>query len=525
MRSADEVPWWRRGVIYQVLVPSYFDSNGDGIGDLPGVASKLEYLEWLGVEAVWLSPIFASPFKEMGYDPSDYTSVNPRFGTLEDFDALLDEAHRRKLRVVLDWVPNHTSSEHPWFQASRSSREDPQRDWYIWRDPRPDGSPPNNWLSIFGGSVWTLDEHTGQYFLHTFLEEQPDLNWWNRDVRQAVYDAMRFWLDRGVDGFRLDALDLLVKNPEYPDNPPNPDYNPDNDGPDMAVLPVHTRDQPGVHECVAEMRSLLDDYEERMLAGELYVSAEQIARFYGEERPELHLPLNPAFGLIPWNAEALHAAIDGYLCKTIDRGWPSWMISSHDGHRVASRAGAEQTRVAAMLLLTLGGTPVLYYGDEIGMHDVDVPPEQEKDPQGKRIGRRRDPARTPMQWSDEANAGFTSGEPWLPVADDYPQINVRTQSHDGTLLAFYRALLALRRDDDALSNGTCIMGERQGDLLSFRREGSERTLLVVLNLGADEQRYELQGGRVVLSTFLDRNGEETGPSVELRGNEGLILET
>lgn len=517
--------WWQRGVIYQLLVPTFYDSNGDGMGDLPGVTSKLEYLQWLGVDAVWLSPIYDSPFVELGYDPSDYTTVNPRFGTMDDFDALLEEAHRRDIRVILDWIPNHTSSKHPWFEAARSSRKDPKRDWYIWRDPKPDGSPPNNWISVFGGSVWTFDERTEQYYLHTFLDAQPDLNWWNPDVRAAVTDAMRFWLDRGVDGFRLDALDLLIKHPEFPDNPPNPEYNPENDAPDMAVLPEYTRDQPEVHPIVADMRSLVDGYDDRILLGELYLDVERIAAYYGAERPELHLPLNPIFGSLPWEADELRKAIDDVLCRAPDHGWPSWMISTHDGRRVASRAGEEQVGVAAMMLLTLRGTPILYYGDEIGMHDVEIPPEKERDPQGKRIGRKRDPVRTPMQWNDWANAGFTSGDPWLPVPEDYAAINVDSQSDGPSLLSLYRALLVLRRELPALSVGSCTLDEREGSVISYYREGANGRVLILLNLGPEPQEAEIgeTGARIRLSTSLDREGEETGGKVMLHANEGLIL--
>ena len=526
---AKALPWWHRGAIYQLLVPSFFDTNDDGMGDLPGVTQKLEYLCWLGVDAVWLSPIYASPLEDLGYDVSEFTDIEPRFGTLADLEDLLREAHRRGLKVILDWVPNHTSSEHPWFQGARSSREHPQRDWYIWRDPKPDGSPPNNWLSIFGGSVWEFDEGTGQYYLHTFLKEQPDLNWSNPDVREAVLDAMRFWLDRGVDGFRLDALDLLMKDPQFPDNPPNPNYDPESDGPDMAVLPTYTRDQPAVHDVVAQMRRLVDEYQDRVLLGELYLPIDQIIAFYGRDEPELHLPLQPFFGSLPWTVEELYRLIDPYLGQMPENAWPSWMLSTHDGRRVASRAGAAQAPVAAMMLLTLPGTPIIYYGDEIGMHDVQVPPEKERDPQGKRIGRKRDPVRTPMQWNDWIQAGFTSGEPWLPIADDYEETNVDNQSEARSLLTLYRRLLALRTEIATLVSGSYVLDAQREHIISYRREDDERRLLILLNLGSEPQTVELdergERNRVLLSTFLDRENEEVENAVELRGDEGLILTT
>jgi alpha-glucosidase len=526
---AKALPWWQRGAIYQLLVPSFFDTDDDGMGDLSGVTQKLEYLQWLGVEAVWLSPIYASPLEDLGYDVSDFTDIDPRFGTLADFEDLMQEAHGRGLKVILDWIPNHTSSEHPWFQGARSSREHPLRDWYIWRDPKPDGSPPNNWLSIFGGSVWEFDEATGQYYLHTFLKEQPDLNWSHPDVQEAVLDAMRFWLDRGIDGFRLDALDLLTKDPRFPDNPPNPNYNPEFDGPDMAVLPTYTRDQPAVHDVVATMRRLVDEYQDRVLLGELYLPTDQIIAFYGADEPELHLPLQPVFGSVPWTAEELYRLIDPYLGQMPEDAWPSWMLSTHDGRRVASRAGAAQAPVAAMMLLTLPGTPIIYYGDEIGMHDVKVPPEKERDPQGKRIGRKRDPVRTPMQWNDWVQAGFTSGEPWLPVADDYEATNVDDQSEARSLLTLYRRLLSLRREIPTLVSGSFVLEAPRERVISYRREDDERRLLILLNLSSEPQTVELdeQGGRnrVLLSTFHDRENEEVENAVQVRGDEGLILTT
>ncbi|SRR5690606_27727125 len=518
-------PWWQRAVIYQLLVPTYYDSNGDGLGDLVGVTSKLEYLQWIGVDAVWLSPIYDSPFLEMGYDPSNFVDVNPRFGTLEDFDALLEEAHRRDLRVILDWVPNHTSSEHPWFKASRSARNDPRRDWYVWQDPKPDGSPPNNWISVFGGSAWEYDEKTGQYYLHTFLEEQPDLNWWNPEVRDAVLDAMRFWLDRGVDGFRLDALDLVIEDPDYPDNPPNPEYDPEADAPDMSVVHEYTRNQPTIHEIVIEMRRLVDEYDDRVLLGELYLHIEEIATYYGEEDPELHLPLNPTFGLIPWEADELFEAIDGALTCSPEDGWPSWMLSTHDGVRVATRAGAAQAPVAAMMLMTLRGTPILYYGDEIGMEDAEIPPEKERDPQGKRIGRKRDPVRTPMQWNDWIHAGFSTADPWLPAAENFSEVNVQMQSDGPSLLNLYRALIRLRREEPALGNGSCSLVEAGDSVISYWRDSDGGRMLVALNLTGEDQTFDAgEGGGVVrLSTYLDREGEVLHDGVTLRPDEGLVI--
>src|SRR5438445_8867838 len=274
--------WWQTGVIYQIYPRSFLDSNRDGIGDLPGIVSKLDYLRWLGVDALWLSPIYPSPMADFGYDVSDYTDVHPLFGTLHDFDILLEQAHKRNLKVILDYVPNHTSDEHPWFQLSRSSRKHEKRDWYIWRDPSPDGGPPNNWLSNFGGSAWHFDEQTGQYYLHIFDAKQPDLNWRNPSVRQAMYDVLRFWLDRGVDGFRIDVLSRLLKDEQFRDNPPNPQWK-QGGPPGMRQLGLYTADLPEIHEIVREMRAVVDAYDERILIGELYLTMERMVRYYGEQ--------------------------------------------------------------------------------------------------------------------------------------------------------------------------------------------------------------------------------------------------
>jgi alpha-glucosidase len=520
----EALPWWQDGVIYQLLVPSFYDAGGDGFGDLQGMSQKLDYLEWLGVDAVWLSPIYSTPFRELGYDVSDYENIYEGFGTLSDFDALLAEAHRRDLRVILDWVPNHTSSEHPWFEESRSSRDNARRDWYVWRDPGPDGGAPTNWLGIFGGSVWAYDEPTGQYYLHVFLEEQPDLNWRHPDVRQAHYDAMRFWLDRGVDGFRIDALDLIVEDDAFRDNPPNPGYNPEVDGPDMAVLPVHTRDHPRVHEIAAEMRRIVDAYhDDRLLLGELYLGPEELAAYYGHEAPELHLPLNPIFAGMEWSAEVLREAVEMLLAHVPDDGWPTWAMSTHDGRRIASRAGWQQAGPAALMLLTLRGTPILYYGDEIGMHDVEIPPDRQVDPQGRLIGRNRDPVRTPMQWDAGPNAGFSAAEPWLPVPEDHQTTNVNVQTGRRSLLEFHRKMLALRRREPALARGTLVGLSASDDVLAYVREAEGTRMQIVLNLGPVQRAFDLQGtGSILLSTYMDR--EETAEGVlKLRPNEGVLV--
>jgi alpha-glucosidase len=524
------VLWWQRGIIYQIYPRSFMDSNGDGAGDLPGITSQLDYLQWLGVDAMWISPIFPSPMADFGYDISDYTAIHPLFGTLADFDVLLAEAHRRHLRVILDYVPNHTSDQHPWFLASRASRHNAKRDWYIWCDSGPDGGPPNNWRSVFGGSAWEWDATTGQYYYHAYLKEQPDLNWRHPEVQANMLEVLRFWLDRGVDGFRVDALRQLIKDDQLRDNPPNPAYHA-SQGPYDALLPVYTTDRPEVLEMITSMRRIVDQYHERLLIGELYLSIERLMRYYGINGVGVHLPFN--FHLIhsPWDARQIEALISRYEAALPAYGWPNWVLGNHDQHRLASRIGAAQVRVAAMLLLTLRGTPTLYYGDEIGMRNVAIPPGLVQDPWEKNVpglGLGRDPERTPMQWDDRLNAGFTIGTPWLPVAADYAAVNVAAERCDPTsVLMLYRRLMALRREMPALSVGTYEPIIASGDVLAYVRAYAGQRLLVMLNLGSQPQQLELSSaplqGWIALSTHLDRAGERVGGAISLRADEGAII--
>jgi alpha-glucosidase len=530
--TAANYVWWQRGTVYQIYPRSFVDSNGDGVGDLPGIISRLDYIRWLGVDAIWLSPIYPSPMKDFGYDVSDYTGVHPLFGTLDDLDRLLHEAHARHLRVILDFVPNHSSDQHPWFLESRSSRDSPKRDWYIWRDPAPGGGPPNNWLSCFGGSAWAFDEHTGQYYYHAFLAEQPDLNWRNPRVVEAMLGVLRFWLERGVDGFRVDVLWHLIKDEEFVDNPANPGWHQGMD-PYQALIPVHTTDRPEVHDVIARMRRLFDEYDDRVLIGEIYLPVERLVQYYGADLQGAHLPFNFQLILSRWDARHIARLIDEYEAALPERGWPNWVLGNHDQHRIASRVGLAQARVAAMLLLTLRGTPTLYYGDEIGMRDVEIPREKVQDPFERNVpgrGLGRDPERTPMQWSDEPNAGFTVGEPWLPMASDYPTVNVEAQRADpGSMLTLYSRLIGLRRGEPALEVGRIEPVEAAGDVLAYRRLGrsGESAFLIALNLGSREQRLPraagAPAGTIALSTRLDRAGERFDGDLRLRPDEGVIV--
>src|SRR4051812_43621968 len=333
--------WWQRGTIYQVYPRSFMDSNGDGVGDLRGIVSRLDYLRWLGVDAIWISPIYPSPMKDFGYDVADYVDIDPLFGSLADFDHLVSEAHARGLKLILDFVPNHTSDQHAWFRESRRARNSPKRDWYLWHDPGPGGGPPNNWRSCFGGSAWELDEATGQYYYHAFLKEQPDLNWRNPHVVEAMLGVLRFWLDRGVDGFRVDVLWHVIKDEALRDNPPNPDWREGMD-PYQALVPLHTTDRPEVHGIVTRMRRLFDEYEDRVIIGEIYLPVERLMRYYGADLAGAHLPFNFQLISAPWAAANLASLIQQYERALPSGAWPNWVLGNHDQHRIATRVGEAQ---------------------------------------------------------------------------------------------------------------------------------------------------------------------------------------
>jgi alpha-glucosidase len=527
-----ERPWWEAAVIYQVYPRSFQDSDGDGIGDLPGIAGRLDYLAEMGVDAIWLSPIFRSPMRDFGYDISDYQAVDPIFGDLTDLDDLIQGAHRRGLRILLDYVPNHTSSDHVWFRESRSSRTHPRRDWYLWADPASDGGPPNNWLSMFGGSGWEWDETTGQYYFHAFLREQPDLNWRNPAVRSAMYDVLRFWLDRGVDGFRVDVMWLLVKDDEHRDNPPDPAWRPTDRRTYDSLMPVYTADRPEVQDIVAEMRAVLDEYGDRVLVAEIYLPVERLVRYYGAHPVRgAHLPFNFQLLELPWDAEQIGAAVTAYEALLPPAAWPNWVLGNHDRPRIASRLGEAQARVAAMLLLTLRGTPTLYYGDEIAMADVEIPEELRQDPaRHDGPGRGRDPQRTPMRWDASRNAGFTTGVPWLPVGPDVERINVASRlAEQGSILHLCRDLLRMRRAEAAFNIGAWSLVTAAGKLLAYERWIDSSRFVVALNLGhetLDAALPVIPGDEVVLSTHLDRSGpvsSEADGSIRLRPDEGIIV--
>ena len=516
-----DLSWWKRAIIYQVYPRSFQDSNGDGIGDLNGIGSRLDYLMHLGIDAIWISPIYPSPMADFGYDVADYCGIDPIFGTMEDFDRLLEEIHHRELRLILDFVPNHTSDQHPWFIESRSSLENPKREWYIWRDE------PNNWQSHFGGSAWEFDERTGQYYLHEFLKEQPDLNWRNPAVKAAMFEALRFWLRKGVDGFRVDVMWLMIKDDQFRDNPPNPAYKP-GQGSRARFLPVYDADRPEVHELVAEMRGVLDESGDRVLIGEIYLPIPRLVEYYGKDLAEANLPFNFQLLQCAWTAEELARTIRDYVAAVPKGAWPNWVLGNHDNPRIASRVGVKKARAAALLLFALPGTLTVYYGEELGMRDVPIAPEEAKDPAEKRqpgIGMGRDPERTPMPWDDSAQAGFTTGEPWLPVGDANRRLCVEASEKDPySMLALYGRLLALRRKQPVLVRGDVTEIRGDNDVLQFVRSDAEKRIVILVNLAAEERRVAIGDGRILVSSGMHRDGERSSGEVRIEAEEAVIIE-
>jgi alpha-glucosidase len=522
--------WWEGAAIYQIYPRSFADANGDGIGDLRGIIDHLDHLRGtdasLGVDAIWLSPIFPSPLHDFGYDISDYTDVAAEFGTLADLDALIAACHARGLKLLLDLVPNHTSIEHPWFVESRASRESARRNWYTWVDPAPDGGPPNNWRCAFGPPAWTLDETTGQYYLHSFYPEQPDLNYRNPAVADAIHDVMRFWFRRGVDGFRVDAVAHVLKDPLLRDNPP---YRRDSWMPGFGMRmhqdPLWNMDRPEVHGVVRGLRRVADEFPGRVLLGEIYTPVERLAGYLGEDRAdEFQLAFDFELLHTPWDWQLFMLAIERAEALHPPNSWPTYALSNHDNPRAATRYGRERARIAAFLLLMLRGVPVLYQGEEIGM--VDAPPSAA----GDRVG--RDAQRTPMQWDASPSGGFSTGAPWLPLVD--PAVaNVAEQSTDpASLLSLYRRLLRVRADVPAVRCGThrSIFGLADG-VLAWLREHDGQRVLVVCNLSdgarvldsAPLRRFGLPDAGDVLVATSDRAGRVELRSLQLEPLEGLAL--
>ena len=527
-RESSSSAWWRTAVIYQIYPRSFQDTSGDGVGDLPGITSRLDYLSnTLGVDAIWVSPFFPSPMADFGYDVSDYTDVDPTFGTLDDATTLIASAHGHDLKVIIDWVPNHSSDQHPWFIDSRSSRDNPKRDWYVWRDPAPEGGPPNNWLSLFGGPAWELDDATGQYYLHSFLKEQPELNWRNPDLEAAMVATLRFWLDRGVDGFRVDVAHFLAKDPAFRSNPSSassPEAMKDHH--EYATQEhLYDKAHPDIHAVHRRIREVLDEYEDTFSIGEIHeFDWVEWAKYFGNSLDELHMPQNFSMVWADWTASGFRDRIVSQEEALPQGAWPNHVFGNHDEPRLSTRLGPHRIRAAAVMLLTLRGTPTMYYGDELGLVDGVIELGQEQDPWGrKHPDLNRDMCRTPMQWTVDGGMGFTTpgSRPWLPFADPGTSVASQLDEPESTL-SLYRELLTLRRTTPELMLGDVTMIDSTNDnVLVYERTLSGSSTYVAVNFTDEEQDVEFPTEiRQALSSVRERSGGFS--SVTLLANEAII---
>ena len=528
----NKLEWWKTSVIYQCYPRSFQDSDGDGNGDLTGVRYRVPYFASLGIKALWLNPIFVSPQKDNGYDVANYTDVDPLFGTMEDLKLLLKDLHKSDIHLLLDFVPNHTSDEHPWFQESRRNRNNTKRHWYVWKDGKGDGKPPNNWVSVFGGSAWTYDNISHQYYLHQFSEFQPDLNYSNPDVQTAIEDVFRFWLELGVDGFRVDAVKHLLEDPDLCDEPINT-HSSCHDCYDSLIHKL-TTDYPGLHNIIKRWRKILDQYSHkqiRLMIGEAYDPIETVMKYYGENGDEFHFPFN--FFLLSnsdWTGIRVSQIVNDWLDHMPHGAWPNWVLGNHDNHRIASKAGNYLARALNVLLLTLPGTPTTYYGEEIMMTDVNIPPSRKQDLYGD-----RDMERTPMQWNSGVNAGFTTGRPWLPLSDNYTQFNVDTENNtDSSMLQLYKVLLTLRSAYPALQFANFETVLSNDSLFVYRRyhNSSSVHFLIAINFCEQpvnltiplEHASKLKHPEIVLSSSnLSRMGAVDLNRVLLSKGEAIII--
>lgn len=490
--------WSNKNAILEIYPRSYFDANNDGVGDLKGITQKLDYLkgtpESLGVDAVWITPFFRSPMKDFGYDVANYQEVDPIFGTIEDFEELIEQAHARDIAVMVDFVPNHTSSEHPWFQEALLSPESEKRDYYIFRDPGPDGTPPNNWLSVFGGSAWEFHEETGQYYLHSFLPEQPDLNWENPLVQKEMGDALRFWFDKGVDGIRVDAIRWMGKNRAFHDDPHNEAFVTGQD-PYHLVRHENSRFSPELDKYLGHIAAVAKEYDDKIILWEDHLDDltpidSQVKRIYSIDR-EVAAPFNFQAMHIDFNAKSFAKMVNEYQQYIPDGAHTFYCFGNHDESRLVTRFGEKQARMLAVMQLTLPGTPVIYYGQEIGMSDGQIAPDQIRDPFELRVpgrGLGRDPERTPMQWSGGTNAGFTeSDSPWLPIAHTFETINVEAENTDSnSSLSLYKNLLKLRSDSPVFGSANYQSAFEDEKIFAYWRSNEKDTFLVVLNFCDEE---------------------------------------
>jgi len=498
--DAEGHQWWQHAVFYEVYPRSFADGNNDGVGDLNGITSKLGYLHDLGVDAIWITPCYPSPQVDFGYDVSDYENIDPMYGTLADFDRMAAEGKKQNIRIIMDYVINHTSDKHKWFIASKSSKKSPYRNWYVWRDGKGPNQPPNNWISEFGGSAWKFDPTTGQYYYHYFYAEQPDLNWNNPAVEKAMFDVTRWWYKRGVAGFRLDAVDTLFEDPDLRDNPVLPGKNKFGD---PNTQEIYNKKLPGVHEVLQNLRKVADE-NDAVLIGETWTkNIDELKKYYGEHNNELQLPMDFMFTrvdkLSPPEFRRQIAAAD------TAGGWPTWVISNHDIERSYNRYGDgahndDIAKLMAALYFTLRGTPIMYYGEELGMENNDPKRKEDvQDPKGRTgwpADKGRDGERTPMQWNDAENAGFSTHEPWLPVPPSYKTHNVAAESKDpNSVLEFYRKVLALRHTNSVLLEGNySALNEEDPNVLSYLRTYKGNSVLVALNMSGSAQKASFHLG-------------------------------
>jgi len=532
--------WWQKAVFYQVYLRSFKDSNSDGVGDLAGIIDNLDYIKGdvgtgLGADAIWINPFYPSPMKDFGYDVCDYCDVHPLFGDLETFERLIEAAHERNIKVVIDWVPNHTSSEHPWFLDSKSSTLSEKREWYIWKDPSPDGSFPNNWGSCFGGPAWTFDEKTGQYYFHQFDSSQPDLNWRNPEVQDAMFDTLRFWLDRGVDGFRMDVVYMIWKHPDMPDQACKASDNnhiPLNNFYERQIQ-NYSCNFNGIHSLIARIRAVVDEYPDTVTIGELWLPLEERVKYYGKG-DEFQLPFNFGLfytggfsGFLEYGADNYRNHVEHFerLCPA--SGWPNYVVGNHDIPRLVSRVGSEdKARVVALLLLTIRGTPTIYMGDELGLEEAVIAPERIQDPAGKAMGasHNRDGCRTPLPWSNTNFGGFSDVEPWLQMPADWFERNVESmQGDERSIWSFYSKLIHYRQSHDSLMLGDYQTKPSPRGTYAYTRRYRNEIHLVLLNLSDSRQQFEIQeGNKFVLGTHAEME-PVSGNFYSLAAHSGVLL--
>lgn len=529
--------WSRDAIVYQIYPLSFQDSNGDGKGDLEGIIKRLDYLNGnehsLGINTVWISPFYKSPMADHGYDVSDYKSIDPAFGTMETFERLVKELHKRDIKVIVDFVGNHTSSQHTWFKESQSSRENPKRDWYVWHDPKPDGDVPNNWLSVFGGSAWTYDEKTKQYYLHSFLKEQPDLNWNNPEVRKEMMNTLDFWVSKGVDGFRIDAIQHFLEDSEWKDDTLNPQFTQKTDDPYQTLLHDHSRvDIEKMTTLGSFVTEALNTYPDIFIIGEAYIGPKDLQKFYQLCPNNRFAPFNFTLISTPWNVADFKNTIDSYQAILTPENIPNYVFGNHDISRVATRIGEAKARITSFLQFTLPGMPFVYYGEEIGMTNGAIPFEAVKDFLSKffhGFHPGRDLERTPMQWDDSPHAGFSNSKPWLPVNGNYKTVNVEHEKNDPlSMLSHYKSLIRVRKSTPVLRDGTYIARQSKSpNIFSFERILGDERFIILANFGDNIEKEDItvfeKAPSLIFSTNEKDRFQDISKELTLLPLEGYIL--